>query len=160
MKSGHGSLSWKRIVSGSTTSTCRTLAWSSVAPAPLYRAQLNVRASVVSGARALYDDEGQRDVPDQHEGPSQDGTRIHGDHLLVSPRIGGKPGHVKREERGTELQDGFDHAFDEESEESEDAGEAPHGEPAALQHDAGVEDRQDDDAHAEPDDDALAWAHG
>src|SRR5438067_57673 len=104
MKSGHGSLSWKRIVSGSTTSTCRTLAWSSVAPAPLYRSKLNFTSSVVTGSPLsnfsprrslnsyvspsglsvhdsarlvgldLYGYLCIRAGPDQREGPSKDGT--------------------------------------------------------------------------------------
>jgi len=58
------------------------------------------------------------------------------------------------------LQDGFDHSFDEEREESEHAGEAPHREPASFQHETGVQDGQDDDAYAQHDDDAFARAHG
>ena len=79
----------------------------------------------------------------------------------AGPRICVKPGHVKwwPPESGR-LQDGFDHSFDEERQESEHAGEAPHREPASFQHETGVQDGQDDDAYAQHDDDAFARAHG
>src|SRR5262249_18882911 len=57
------------------------------------------------------------------------------------------------------LQDGFDHSFDQEGEESEHTGEAPHRQPASLKHQTSVENRQHDDAHAQRDHYAFAGAH-
>src|SRR5215813_11116583 len=240
MKSGHGSFSWKRIVSGSTISTCRTRAWSSVAPAPLYRSKLNFTSSVVTGSplwnfrprRSLnsYVSPSGLSVQDSAKllaifcpgsgltrpswrawrtpkgvicGGAVDGSNHVGAMVTWNARTtspagwaaapsmmtnGSARAHSMTTARGRSeresmsitcswtresaesratssgrpangLQDGFDHSLDEEGQESEDAGEAPHREPASLKHQTCVEDRQDDDAHAQHDHDAFAGAH-